>query len=253
MSLLARQRDFRAWLIGGEASAAMKFGAAARAGLGVYQNNYRAQLVACLEDAYARVKAWLGDEAFLAAAIANIERTPPGEWSLDRYGHDFAETLRERYPHDPEVAELAWLDRTLADVLVAADADPLQAHQLENVDWERAVLQFTPTLRIARVTTNAAAIWSALTANTQPPAMQRLRVPATLLVWRQGFTSCFRTLDRREAAAIEHFRAGGTFGALCATLVQSEGEAEGVQLAGTWLAQWLREGLLVALGADATN
>jgi Putative DNA-binding domain len=249
MSLLALQRDFRAWLIIGESCEAAKFGAAARAGLGVYQNNYRAQLVACLEDAYARVKAWLGDEPFLAATIAHIEQTHPRDWSLDRYGHDFAETLRTRYPQDPEVAELAWLDRTLADVLVAPDANPLEPDQLAIVDWEHAVLRLTPSLRLGRLTTNSAAIWSALSAGTVPPSVEQLPTPATLLVWRQGFTSCFRTLDGRETQAIEHVRAGRTFGALCANLVGSEGEEAGVRIAGTWLAQWLREGLLVGVEA----
>ncbi len=245
MNLLELQRDFRAWLIGGEVEQAAKFGVAARAGLGVYQNNYRAQLVACLQDAYARVKAWLGDEVFLAAAIDYIERTSPSDWTLDRYGQDFAQTLRTRYPQDPEVAELAWLDRTLADVLVGPDTNPLQQDELANVDWEHAVLRLTPTLRLGRVTTNSAAIWSALSASTQPPSVARLAGPATLLVWRQGFTSCFRSLDEREVEAIEHVRAGGTFGALCATLVETVGETEGVKIAGAWLAQWLREGLVV--------
>jgi hypothetical protein len=253
MSLLALQRDFRAWLITGESSEAAKFGAAARAGLGVYQNNYRAQLVACLEDAYARVKAWLGDEAFLAAAIAHIEQTPPGDWSLDRYGHDFAQTLRTRYPQDPEVSELAWLDRTLSDVLVAPDADPLTPDQLANIDWEHAVLHLRPTLRLGRLTTNSAAIWSALSAGTLPPSVEQLPVPATLLVWRQGFTSCFRTLDEREGQAIEHVRAGRTFGALCTSLVEAEGETEGVKVAGTWLAHWLREGLLAGIERELTR
>lgn len=245
MSLLELQRDFGAWLITGEEDEAGKFGTAARAGLGVYQNNYRAQLVACLEDAFARVKAWLGDDAFLAAAIDHIERTPPCHWTLDRYGQDFAETLSARYPDDPEVAELACLDRMLGDVLVGPDADPLDTDELATADWDRAVLHLTPTLRLVRLTTNSAAIWSALSAGTLPPAVERLTAPAMLLVWRQGFTSCFRTLDEREAQAIEHVRASRTFGALCAKLVEAEGESEGVRIAGTWLAQWLREALLV--------
>ena len=247
MSLRALQRDFRAWLITGENCEAAKFGAAARAGLDVYQNNYRAQLVAVLEDAYVRVKAWLGDDAFLDAAKAHIDRAPPCDWSLDHYGRDFAETLRARYPQDPEVAELAWLDRTLADVFVAPDADPLEPDQLATVEWEHAVLRLAPSLRLGRLTTNSAAIWSALSAGTQPPGAVLLPAPATLVAWRQGFTSSFRSLDEREAQAIEHVRAGRTFGALCAELVEAVGETEGVKTAGTWLAQWLREGWVVGV------
>ena len=49
MSLLALQRDMRAWLICEDTPAAKRLGVDAAAGLRVYQNNYRAQLVACLE------------------------------------------------------------------------------------------------------------------------------------------------------------------------------------------------------------
>ena len=57
----------------------------------------------------------------------------------------------------------------------------------------------------------------------------------------------------RDIARTFNARFGGTFGALCATLVHSEGESEGVQLAGTWLAQWLREGLLVDVREDSAD
>jgi hypothetical protein len=245
MSLITRQRDFRAWLITGDEDIAASFGAAARAGLGVYQNNYRAQLVACLEDTYARVKAWLGDDAFLAAAIDHIEHSPPCDWTLDRYGQDFAETLRRRYPNDPEVAELAWLDRSLADAFVGPDAATLEAIPPDGVDWDHAVLCLTPTLRLRHMTTNCAAIWSALSAGAAPPCAAPTR--ATVLVWRRQFTACFRSLDDREAQAIEHVRNGRTFGELCAMLVEADGEADGVKIAGTWLAQWIRERLVVAV------
>jgi hypothetical protein len=245
MSLLALQRDFRAWLIGADENAAAKFGAAAHAGLGVYQNNYRAQLVACLEETYARVKAWLGDDAFLAAAIDHIDRTPPSDWTLDRYGHDFPETLRTCYPNDAEVAELAWLDRSLADAFVGPNVETLEAMPLQGADWDHAVLRLTPTLHLGHMTTNAAAIWSALSAGSTPPSVALPR--STLLVWRREFTSCFRTLDDQETRAIELCRNGRTFGELCAMLVDGNGEAEGVKIAGTWLAQWLRERLVVAV------
>lgn len=245
MSLLARQHEFRGWLITGDEDIAASFGAAARAGLGVHQNNYRAQLIACLEDTYARVKAWLGDEAFLAAAIDHIEHSPPCDWTLDRYGLDFIETLRRRYPNDPEIAELAWLDRSLADAFVGPDAATLEAIPSEGVDWDRAVLCLTPTLQLRHMTTNSAPIWSALSAGAAPPSVAPSS--ATVLVWRREFTACFRSLDDHEAQAIEHARNGRTFGELCAMQVLANGEADGVKIAGAWLAQWIRERLVVAV------
>lgn len=247
MSLLTLQRDLRAWLITGSDTAAAKFGATARAGLGVYQNNYRAQLVACLGETFERVKSWLGDDEFLAAAARHIDASPPCNWTLDRYGSNFPDTLRARYPQHPEVAELAWLDRALADAFVGPDVEPVSASTLAAIEWERAVLQLTPTLQLEYVTTSSPAIWTALSAGETPPQVEQLPAHAAVIVWRQGLTSCFRVLDAEEHRALQHARSGATFGSLCALLVAATGETNGVTTAGELLARWLRDGLIIAV------
>ncbi|MET0660551.1 MAG: DNA-binding domain-containing protein [Steroidobacteraceae bacterium] len=246
MTLLVLQREMRAWLRGDD-TAACYFGPVARAGLDVYQNNYRAQLVACLADKFERTMAWLGDDAFRSAAVRHIDNTPPHDWTLDRYGSDFPQTLQALYPNDPEVSELAWLDHALADAFVGPDRTPVSPQSLATMDWDRAVLQFTPTLRVGHALTNSTAIWSALSANKTPPPVEALPQPAVVLVWRKELTSCFRTLEATEVAAIAHIRSGGTFSALCSMLVEIEGDAASVRIAGEILAQWLRDELVVGI------
>lgn len=245
MSLAALQRDFRAWLVDSDGEAAMRIGRRAGAGLAVYQNTYRAQLVECLQDGFERVHAWLGDGAFLAAAVAHIDATPPSHWTLDAYPSGFVATLAALYPDDPEVAELAWLDRALANAFAGPDAVPLRPDGLAAIDWDEAVLQLSPTLAIAEATTNAAAIWSALSAGEMPPQARLLDEPATLLVWRQDYTPCFRTTDARECRMIGQVRDGESFGALCASLTDELGHAGSIAAAGAVLGQWLRDGLIV--------
>ncbi|KQX20707.1 MULTISPECIES: HvfC/BufC N-terminal domain-containing protein [unclassified Sphingomonas] len=245
MSLVALQRDFRAWLVDGDTAAAARIGDRATAGLAVYQNNYRAQLVACLEEAFERVHAWLGDGAFRAAAAAHIDAAPPGHWTLDAYPSGFVATLAALYPDDPEVAELGWLDHALADAFAGPDAEPLALDVAAAIDWDAAVLPLSPTLAIADATTNAAAIWSALSAGEMPPPARRLDEPAALIVWRQGYAPCFRTIDARERRLLAQARAGRTFGDLCASLTDELGARGGIAAAGAVLGQWLRDGLIV--------
>jgi Putative DNA-binding domain len=247
MTLLELQRDMRAWLTTGTEDTMFRFAPSARTGLAVYQNNYRAQLVACLADTFQRVKAWLGDDDFLAAAVSHINSSPPSDWTLDHYGRTFAESLRARYAEDPEVAELAWLDRALADAFVGPDIEPVPPHSLAAIDWDRAVLRFTPTLQIGHVLTNSTMIWSALSAGSTPPAVEWLPNATAALVWRKEFTSCFRTLTSIEERAIMQVYSGASFGALCAMLVTTQGDIEGVKVAGEFLAQWLRDGLIVGV------
>ena len=246
MNLATLQGDFRIWLVYEDPDAAARIGAGAQAGLGVYQNNYRSQLVACLEEAFERVHSWLGDQAFRAAAATHIDHVPPIGWTLDAYAPGFVSTLASLYPDDPEVAELGWLDRALAQAFVGPDVEPVMLDALSDFDWDSAVLGFTPTLAIATFQTNAAAIWCALSAGETPPPIETLSEPSAVLVWRQDFTPCFRTIDNIEHSMIEQARLGRTFGDLCSTLTDTIGANDGIVTAGTLLARWFADGIAVS-------
>lgn len=246
MSLLAMQRDMRAWLVREDEPAAARLGAGAAPGLRVHQNNYRAQLVACLTDSFARTNDWLGGEAFEAAAARHIDRVPPSSWTLDAYARDFPATLAALYPDDPEVAELAWIECALGEAFVAPDAEPFSAADLAGVDWDHAVLEFTPTLDLADLTTNAPAIWSALAQEKEPPAAELLDEAGAILVWRSEQVSQFRAIDQVERQALLWVRAGMPFAELCEAMVASWGEEQGVARAGGLLGQWIADGLIVA-------
>ena len=237
MSLLALQRDFGAFLRDGDA-------ADAAPGMRVYQNNYRAQLVACLDDSFARTRAWLGDDAFEAAAIRHILRVPPSSWTLDAYARDFPDTLGWLHPDDPEIAELAWLELALAEAFVGPDVEPLLPPDARNVDWDAAILCFIPTIDLRVVTSNACDLWIALAAGETPPAAAMLDEPHCLIVWRQDLVSRFRLIDARETQAMMRARCGLSFADLCAAIVESCGEADGIPLAGFYLGRWLADGLL---------
>lgn len=244
MSLARLQHDFTAWLQTEARADAAPFGARARPGLAIYQNNFRAQLAACLEESFEKTRQWIGGEAFHEAVVHHVERVPPSSWTLDAYPRDFPQTLATLYPIDHEVAELAGLELALADAFVGPDAARLTAGQIATADWNRARLIFAPTLEILRLTTNAAAIWTALAEEASPPMSALLPAAGALLVWRDGETPRFRAIDTMEKRAILQIRGGMTFAQLCAELVDVVGETEGVAAAGAWLAQWLADGLL---------
>ncbi len=245
MTLAETQRDLCAWLQAEAPDAAWRLGARAAPGLKIYLNTYRAQLVGCLEQSFARTREWIGDAAFHEAVIRHIGRVPPSSWTLDAYPRDFPDTLRLLYPADPEIVELAVLESALDDAFVGPDTDPVAAAIIAAVDWDRAVLHFCPTLDLHPATTNAAAIWTALTADEMPPQAVALLTPGALLVWRQAMVSRFRTIDAAEHHALLLARAGMPFAALCAILVETHGEHDGVALAAAYLGRWLSDELLI--------
>ena len=239
MTLARLQRDFRDRLLAAEPSAAPL-------GAKVYHNGYRVRLCDSLKETFERLLLWLGEEKFLAAARAHIERHPPRGWTLGVYGRDVPHPLLQPYPPRPAVALLARLDWMLCRAFDGADARAI-GRPAPGLDWENARLRFVPTLQLAPARTNADAIWSALSAGETPPPAILLPAPGTLLVWRQELVPCFRSVESDEQDALIMMQEGASFGALCAFLVQRLGPDEGVARAGALLGQWLSEGLIAEI------
>lgn len=251
MNLAAIQQDFRAWLVSGTEEAAARFAPEARAGLSVYQNNYRASLMACLAESFPRTRMWIGEQTFRSVAATLIDARPPDSWSLDHYAAHFPAALAEALPHAPEAGELAMLEQALTDAFVGPDAPALRPDQLSEIDWDTAILQLVPTARLLRHTTNAASIWSALTDERAPPPAALLPEPRMLLIWRTEHISCFRALENWETESTQRAIHGISFADLCARLVGRSGEAEGIQAAGAWLAQSTTDRLIRTLPLEA--
>ena len=246
MNLAQLQHTFRSWLVSASDESAQSLGNH-HAGLAVYQNNYRAQLVGCLEQAFPNLRCWLGEDAFLAASITHIDNHPPHAWTLDAYPEGFYATLKAVFPRNPDVHELAWIEAALNDAFVAADAQPLALETLAELDWDTAVLHLTPSLRCHGLSTNAEAIWSALWQDAPAPEAVMLEQAGGLLVWRRQFTSRLRQVDVQELQALQHVQADGRFAGLCEWLVQRLGEEAGVMQAGEYLAGWLGSELIVGV------
>lgn len=251
MTLAQMQRAFAEWLRSDAPEADARLGLRATSGLAVYRNTFRSQLAACLEESFERTRQWIGGEAFHEAVVRHVARVPPSSWTLDAYPRDFPETLALLYPADPEIAELAGLERALGAAFVGPDSAPLPPGRIAAADWDRARLVFTPTLDRLPLTTNAPAIWSALANGKAPPPVEILPGGGALLCWRHEEIARFRATDAAEQQAILELRAGRTFAGLCARLVGERGEEEGIAVAGGWLGLWLKEGLIADIEAGA--
>jgi hypothetical protein len=246
--LAALQRDFQAWLVHPSDAIGRRLGPPAR--LAVYQNNYRTQLVNCLQASYPQVRGWLGEEVFLAAAVSHIDSRPPHDWTLDAYADGFPDALAEAFPDNPDLHELAWIEHALQAAFVARDSACDPAADWSRIDWELASVRFAPSMRLRPALTNAGAIWEALADGSLCPASEMLAEPAGLLVWRHGHQCVLRQLDGLEYEALLRLRQDGSFGGLCEWLVERVGEARGVEHAGTFLGGWLAGRIVIGTDDD---
>jgi hypothetical protein len=247
MKLAKLQHDFRAWLTVASPEASLRLDREQRGGLAIYQNNYRAQLVGCLQSSYPLLSAWMGPELFREAAITHIDNRPPHAWTLDAYGADFEETLRALLPHNPDIHELAWIEWSLSESFVAADADAVSSRQLAGVDWDHARLHLAPSLRLRAASTHAEALWSALQQGDEAPASQMLGEAGGLITWRRDFTCRLKQIDAIEYAALLSLRDEDRFATLCDALVEHLGEEAGVSRAGALLADWIGSGIVTGI------
>ena len=242
MNLLSIQQNMRTWLtssVGYQESDAQK-----APGYGVYLNNYRAQLVRCLETSYPMLDYWLGHEEFVQSAIQHINSHPPKAWTLDAYGADFKVTLQDRYPRSPDIQELAWIEWSLAESFVAPDAEVRSAGVLSELDVDTTRLYLTPSLRQCEATTNAVDLWHAWLAGECLPEAEMLPVVGGMITWRKGVVCHIKRLDAVEHAALLLLHDDDRFVGLCAALVEHLGEDVGVQRTGELLADWLRAGVV---------
>ena len=245
MRLAEMQSGFGAWLRGDEAVAG-RLAVVDPRGLTIYQNNYRTQLMTCLEESFPHTLAWLGEAGFRASAARHIDAVPPHDWTLDAYALGFPAGLHGQFPDDPEIAELAALELALGEAFVAGDAAALAPEALGEVDWDHARLRLVPSARLLDIASNAAAIWSALANGEDPPAAMPLADPALVVVWRQGFTCCFREAAPAERDWLPRLAKDAPgFGDICARLAVDMGEGEAIACAGGLLARWVQDGLLV--------
>jgi hypothetical protein len=249
MSLADLQRDFTGYLRGDGGSTFCAVAPGAQRGLQVYHYAYRATLIAALRDVFERTHAWLGDERFDAAARSHIAGHPPRSWTLADYGIGFDRTLARLYRDNPEVAELAWLDWSLRAAFNGPDSPMLDPAMLGDIDWDRATLRIAPTLVWREISTNVAALWHALDAETAaPPAAEALPSPALLTVWRHDLMPRFHCVTPAEHRALMLAQQGMAFGPICEQLARDhEGPEDIAALVGAILQRWIAEAVLVGI------
>ncbi len=247
MSLLAMQVAMRSWLQAGSPTPPRQFSKAAAPGLKVYRNNYQAQLISCLELSFPHTRAWLGDDSFFAACAEHVTLVAANSWTIDNYASDFPDRLKHRWPDDPEVFELAWLELALAHAFVSPDTPALDRRPARRRRLGFGLLRLWPSLRLRSASTNAGAIWSALAAGDKPPAAEPLPPESAYLIWRSGFSARFRTIDGAERHALELIGLGEDFAEVCALTVDQHGQDEGVGLVAEWLGRWIADGLICGI------
>ncbi|OYX52015.1 MAG: hypothetical protein B7Y97_03940 [Sphingomonas sp. 32-66-10] len=226
------------------------------AGMAVYRNGYRARLLDVLAETYPRTARLVGVEAFHQAAAHHLIAHPPSAWTIDRAGEGFADTCADLFAHDPDVAELAWLEWAMQCAFTAADATPLThagfaaaTAAFDAADWEQLVLEPIAGTALRPVTHDLPRLWCSLSNESGHATVERLEARHWLLVWREGEEAVFALLPDHEGVALAAAVGGASFGEICAGLAERLGQGEAAAAAGAILNHWLQMGVIESIRA----
>jgi Putative DNA-binding domain len=243
--------------------------------LDVYANMYFFRILDVLRSDYPKLLAVLGDGAFHNLATEYLQAHPSRHPSLRFVGASMASFVEGHALARPRpwLVELAALEWARVDVFDRADQAPLAREDLMAIEPEDFAT--LPLVAIAACDLVPAAwavedLWRTLEARSEPEGQAERAQgelaneddhaghahgedvspePAlaghAILVWRRGVVVSHRTVDARERRALEHLRAGTTFGALCTALVDEDSSDDAAAgYAARLLGQWLADELL---------
>jgi hypothetical protein len=168
------------------------------------------------------------------------EHCPPESRSLNRYGETFPAFLQQRFPHNPELFELARLDwdlRSRFDMADTAALDTALAAQLPPESWLQAQDTLHPTVVLRTIQTNVVALWQALDADTEVPPAQALDEPIGMVVWRRDQQPHFQTVSMAQWQFMHHLAAGDSL------LHASDAMTAHAPLSAHTLGGWLQDAL----------
>jgi hypothetical protein len=252
-SLRELQRAFQRNLISGDAEVVDHVEPArqvsAQDRLDVYSQAYRIRLRDALASSYPRLEELLGAEAFDALARSYIDDHLSRFASIRWYGDRLAARLKEQRPDEPWLSELAQWEWALAAAFDAPDATPLAIETLTAFtpeQWPTLCFDLHPSLQRLHLETNAGTLYRQLSDSAAIDEPVALDEPRHWVLWRQGGTTRYRSIEPAERAALDAASAKVSFAGLCELLCKW-GDAQEVPMrAATFLKRWLADGLIVA-------
>ncbi len=247
------QVDFQTALLQDQPAAPGLLNARSEARFEVYRQAYRARLRAALRDNYDVLPLVMGDDAFDALAYAYIAAHPSSHTSLRWFGHQLASFMaaHEALVAHPAMVDLAQLEWALRHAFDAAHAAPLEVAELATLpapDWPDLRLALHPSVQVLALQWAVGPIWHALkTGQEDVPAPDALA--HHVLVWREGLQNRWQSLSDAQTVFVQGLQAGHSFGDICATLAQQQGEDAAAPVAVAVLHELLGSGVICGQSA----
>jgi hypothetical protein len=218
---------------------------------GVYRNAYTGRLVDVLRHDYPFLREYIGDDYFADLARAFIAAHPSRTQNARWFGGEFPEFLarHDNAAKNPELSELALIEKAVADAFDSIDAPVLGLADLARVPselWGQMIFRPHPSAALLRNVTNAFAIWKSLKDGNTPSQAAPLADPESVMIWRQGLVPLVRVMPYEEAMMWTEASRGVRFDVLCELLAAFDAPEGAAARAAGYLQGWLTSELLTS-------
>lgn len=220
--------------------------------LQIYRHAYRSRLTDALAANYPALARALGDAAFSDLAARYMDAKPSRQPSIRWFGDalDAFAGEQEVLPH-PALRDLLRLEWAICCAFDAADAPPATRDdyvQLAPEAWPALRLRLHPSATVLDLAWNVEPTWQALTRDADAGVERALPEPVDhaheVVVWREGLTPKWRSLDAAEAACLRAVQRGESFAELCEAAARHVEAAQAPVSVVGWLQRWLADGLI---------
>lgn len=221
--------------------------------LAVYENAYRSRLEEAMAADCPILQKLLGEDDFSSLCQGYIDSHPSRFFSLRWFSGEFARHLGYDAIHGGHSweAEMAQLELSFVDAFDAADHEVLtetDAAKIPPEAWPQLRVKFHPSVSLTTLYWNSLNRWRAAKHDEVDPGPQRLVQQVSCLMWRQGISTQYRSLESLETGALHAAMCGADFAEICGALAEDLREQEQVPLqAAGFLKQWLSSGMIAGL------
>lgn len=220
--------------------------------LRIYANAYRTRLTEALSADYPMLRTFVGDDAFVDLSAAYIVAFPSKSFTLRGFGAWLPQFMESQtsLSECAFAAELAAFEWALVEAFDAKDQVSVGIAEMTEIApeaWPLLKIVAHPSMRRVRTRFNTPIVWNALKSRENIPVVAEPTGSVACVVWRQGLSCVFRSMDPIEDSAWNAVAGGATFGAMCDSLLDWLAPDQIPPRAAQLLRTWLVDGLIAKL------
>ena len=222
--------------------------------INIYSDGYELRLLEVLKNNYEKVLLFLGENKFEKIAKKYIHKYPSTLKSIRYFGDRFADFILHdtTIPNKTFLASLVRFEWAIEKSFDAPNQKSLTVSDLQQIPqdcWSEMRFCFHPSLNIEEFDHDMKSVWGLLLTASDNIKITPKKVRQTILFWRNGVTTYYKSLDDLETSTLKFAIAKKSFTDLCENIINitNLSELDAINKVSGFLKQWVLADLVVGV------